>query len=160
MQEPADETLIQVTDIFEIKFRDSSNEIKMDFSYLFSETGGRLPPYESLYNYPLWDKPRLWGIAAEELRGLYQSAGIVSEEEFTLIADHLSVELFFMGYLIENDLIEQQKIFLEKHLLSWVPDYCDEIKRVSRTFFYKQIADLLREYILDECEAFGIETVK
>jgi putative dimethyl sulfoxide reductase chaperone len=153
-----DETLEQIKDIFEIKFGDSSDEIQIDFSYLFSDTGGRLPPYESLYNYSLADKPRPGGTAAKEVEALYEATGINIDEDIELVPDHLSAELFFMSYLIENDLIEEQKFFLENHLLVWVPDYCDEIKRIARTSFYKRIAELLTELILDECEEFGIET--
>ena len=155
---PDDETLERIKDIFEIKFGDSSDEIEIDFSCLFSDTGGRLPPYESLYNYPLSDKPRLGGTAAKEVEELYESTGITIDEDIELVPDHLSAELFFMSYLIENHLIEEQKFFLENHLLVWVPDYCDEIKRIARTSFYKRIAELLTEFILDECEEFGIET--
>jgi TorA maturation chaperone TorD len=155
---PDDETLEGIKEIFEIKFGDSSDEIQIDFSNLFSDTGGRLPPYESLYNYPLSDKPRLEGTATQEVAALYEATGITIDEDIRLVPDHLSVELFFMSYLIENDLIEEQKFFLENHLLVWVPDYCDEIKRIARTSFYKRIAELLTEFILDECEEFGIET--
>lgn len=158
LRNPDEDTLIRIKEIFEIKFGDSSEEIQMDFSYLFSDAGGRLPPFESLYNYLLSDKPRLWGTATEEVQGLYESAGITLDEEIELIPDHLSAELLFMSYLIENHLTEQQKFFLEKHLLAWVLDYCDEIRRIARTSFYIRVAELLTEFILDECEEFGIET--
>lgn len=158
LREPDEQTLTRIKDIFEIKYGDSSNEIRMDFFYLFSDTGGRLPPYESLYNYPMSDKPRLWGRATEEVQALYESAGLVIDEEVEFIPDHLFAELLFMSYLIENHLMEQQKFFLEDHLLAWVLDYCDEIKRIARTSFYKRVAELLNDFILDECEEFGIET--
>lgn len=158
LREPDGETLIRIKDIFEIKFGDSSEEIRTDFAYLFSDAAGRIPPYESLYNYPLSDKPQLWGDVTKEVQALYEATGIALDEELDLIPDHLSLELLFMSYLIESRLIEQQKIFLENHLLAWVPDYCDEVKRVARTSFYGRVAELLTEFILDECEEFGIET--
>ncbi len=159
LREPDEETITRVKEIFDIKFGDSSDEIRMDFFYLFSEKGGRLPPYESLYNYPLSDKPRLWGTATAEVQGLYGSVGITLDEEIELIPpDHLSAELLFMSYLIERRFTEQQKFFLENHLLVWVPDYCDEIKRIARTSFYGRVAELLTDFILDECEEFGIGT--
>jgi anaerobic sulfite reductase subunit A len=158
LREPDGTTLIRIKEIFEIKFGDSSDEIRKDFSYLFSEAGGRLPPYESLYNYPLSDKPRLWGPVTGEVQTLYEDAGITLAEEIELVPDHLSAELLFMSYLIENRLPEQEKFFLEHHLLAWVPDYCDEIKRIAWTSFYKRVAELLTELIIDECEEFGIDT--
>jgi TorA maturation chaperone TorD len=158
LREPDEETLFRIKDLFEIKFGDSSEEIRTDFSYLFSDAGGRLPPYESLYNYPLSDKPRPRGTVTGEVQTLYEASGITLDEEIELIPDHLSAELLFMSYLIENRLTEQQKFFLENHLLAWVPDYCDEVKRIARTSFYARVADLLTDFILDECEEFGIET--
>ena len=95
---------------------------------------------------------------AEEVQALYESAGLVIDEEVEFVPDHLFAELLFMSYLIENHLMEQQKFFLEDHLLTWVLDYCDEIKRIARTSFYKRVAELLNDFILDECEEFGIET--
>lgn len=156
LREPDEETLFNIKDLFEIKFGDSSEEIRADFSYLFSPEG-RIPPYESLYNYPLSDRPRLWGPAAEEVQAFYEGVGITLEEDLELNPDHLSLELLFMSHLIENRFIDQQKIFLEQHLLTWVPDYCDEIKRIARTSFYIRVAELLTEFILDEGEEFGIE---
>lgn len=160
MQEPAGETLLQFVDIFGIEFPDTSDEIRTDFVYLFSVSEGRFPPYESLYNYPLWDKPRLWGKATDEVKRFYESTGLTLDEEMDLVPDHLSAELLFMSYLIENGFGEHQKNFIEKHLAVWIPEYCDEIKRFARTTFYQQMSALLREFILDECEEFGIEISK
>lgn len=157
MKEPPDEILIQIKDIFGIKINDTPYGIRLDFTHLFSEPAGHLPPYESLYNYPLWDMSRLWGKATEEVQKFYQSAGLVIDEEIDLVPDHLSVELLFMSYLIEHGFIEKQKGFLERHLLAWVPEYCDEIRKHARTTFYKEVAALLKEFILIDCEEFGIE---
>lgn len=156
IRDPADQTLIEIEDIFGLKFHDTANEIRADFTHLFSEPAGHLPPYESLYNYPLWDKPRLWGKATEEVQRFYQLSGIVIDEETDLIPDHISAELLFMSYLIDNGYIEHQKRFLQNHLFAWIPLYCDEVKRQAQTSFYKQIASLLREFIVIECEEFGI----
>jgi TorA maturation chaperone TorD len=156
IQEPADQTLTEIEEIFGLKFHDTSNEIRSDFLYLFSESEGHLLPFESLYNYPLWDKPRLWGKAAEEVQRFYQATGIVIDEETDLIPDHISAELLFMSYLIDNGYLDHQNSFLQNHLFVWIPLYCDEVQRRARTSFYKQIASLLREFIVIECEEFGI----
>lgn len=156
VQEPDEKTLIEAEEMFATKFNNTSDEIRADFTYLFSDREGLLPPYESLYNYPIWDKPTFGGPVADELQKFYQSAGLVIDEEMNIPADHLSAELLFMSYLIEDDLIELQEDFLEQHLVVWVPEFCDEIKRYARTTFYQQMSDLLKELILDECNEFGI----
>jgi len=157
MQEPTDEILVQVRDIFETKFNDTSDEIRMDFVYLFSDAAGHLPPYESLYNYAIWDGAKLWGKATEEVQKSYSRAGLVLDEEIELIPDHLSVELLFMSYLIERGLREHQKNFLQEHLSLWIPGYCDDIREHAQTAFYQSVAALLKEDILIDCEEFGIE---
>ena len=157
MQEPTNEILIKIADIFGIPGDGSLFEIRMDFRNLFSEPAGHLLPCESLYNYPLWDVSRLWGKATEEIQKCYRSAGLMIDEEIDLIPDHLSIELLFMSHLIENRFTEHQKSFLKEHLRVWVPEYCDEIQEHAQTTFYKEIAALLKEFISIECEEFGIE---
>jgi len=106
--------------------------------------------YESLHNYPLGDRPRLWGKAAEEVQAFYISAGIVMDEEINLIPDHISAEMPFMSYLIKNGISELQKKFLEDHLVKWIPEYCNELQKYAGTVFYKEIANILKEFILSE----------
>lgn len=157
VQEPSDEMLVEIKNIFGMRFNDTLYEIKIDFAHLFSETSGRLLPYESLYNYPLGDKPRLWGKATEEVQKFFRSAGLTIDEEIDIIPDHLSAELLFMSYLVESGLIERQKRFLGEHLLVWIPEYCFEIQRHAQTTFYKEVATLLKELIVSDGEEFQIK---
>jgi TorA maturation chaperone TorD len=150
IHEPTDEIVIQLKDMFQMKFADSPQEIRMDFARIFLGPDGRLMPYESLHNYPLGDRPRLWGKTAEEVQAFYISAGIVMDEEINLIPDHISAEMLFMSYLIENGISELQKRFLEEHLAKWIPEYCNELQKYASTVFYKEIANILKEFILSE----------
>lgn len=152
INDPTNEIVVQLKDMFQMKFTDSPQEIRMDFARIFLELDGRLMPYESLYNYPLGDRPRLWGKATEEVQAFYISAGIVMDEEINLIPDHISVELLFMSYLVENGLSGLQQRFLEDHLSKWIPEYCDELQKHAGTNFYKEIANILKEFILSEHE--------
>ncbi len=150
--QPSDELIFQLKDMFQMKFADSPHEIRMDFARIFLGPNGRLMPYESLYNYPLGDRPRLWGRAAEEVQSFYISAGIVMDEEISLIPDHISAEMLFMSYLVENGISELQKKFLEEHLVKWIPEYCNELQKYAGTTFYKEVANILKEFILSEHE--------
>lgn len=152
IHEPTDEIVIQLKDMFQMEFADSPQEIRMDFARIFLGPDGRLMPYESLYNYPLGDRPRLWGRAAEEVQSFYISAGIVMDEETSLIPDHISAEMLFMSYLIENDISELQKRFFEDHLVKWIPEYCNELQKYAGTTFYKEVANIVKEFILSEQE--------
>ncbi|MFA6055690.1 MAG: molecular chaperone TorD family protein [Thermodesulfovibrionales bacterium] len=157
LSEPTEEFLIQFRDIFGITITNTIDEITIDFMQLFSDAAGHLLPYESLYNYPLLDTPRLWGQATEEVQKLYHAQGLMIDEEIDIIPDHISAELLFMGHLIENDITELKNSFFENHIRVWVPDYCYEIQQFAQTDFYIQAAGLLKEFISNDSEEFGME---
>ncbi|HXX57013.1 MAG TPA: molecular chaperone TorD family protein [Thermodesulfovibrionales bacterium] len=155
MQEPSEETLLSIKALLTMEFNDTAEEIGADFRQLFLDETGHLQPYESLYNYPLGEEPRLWGKATEEVQRLYRTADLMIDEETNLLPDHLSLELLFMSYLAERGLSEDQKAFLGDHLLTWVPVFCDEVMKHCRTTFYREAAALLKEYLSSDYE--GLE---
>ena len=157
MKEPSDELILQVKEMFRMSFEDSPVNIGIDFVNIFLRPDGRLMPCESLYNYPLGDRPGLWGRAAEEVQEFYGAAGLVMGEEMSLMPDHISMEMLFMSYLIENGLSELQWRFLDEHLVKWIPEYCDEVRRHAGTVFYKEVANIVKEFILSEHDALGGE---
>ncbi|MGO9614555.1 MAG: molecular chaperone [Dissulfurispiraceae bacterium] len=152
IKEPDVETLSALKDIFSMKFTEMPNELDHEFAHFFSGVSGHFLPYGSLYNYPMGDKPRLWGKTTEEVQAFYSSAGLMIDQQVDLIPDHLAAELLFMSYLIEAALKEYQRIFFEEHLLKWVPLYCDELQRRAETTFYREVADLLKELLLSDYE--------
>lgn len=153
MEQPSNEMVAHVRDMFQLEFDETLEEIRRDFNNIFG-VGKKLPPFESLYNYPLGDSPRLWGKAAEDVQSLYNSAGLMIDEETGLAPDHISVEFLFMSYLIENQMYDLQVKFIENHLLKWIPDYCDAIQKHAETEFYKVIANMVKEFILSEYEDY------
>lgn len=156
LSEPTEDFLVQFRDIFGITITNTIEEITIDFMQLFSDAAGHLLPYESLYNYPLTDTPRLWGRATEEVQKLYHAQGLMIDEEIGIIPDHISAELLFMGHLIENDITELKNSFFENHIRVWVPDYCHEMEQFAQTDFYIQAAGLLKEFISSDSEEFGM----
>lgn len=154
MNEPSDEIIFHFREVFDLKFSETPQQIRMDFAGLFLRYDLHLAPYESLYNYPIGDKPKLWGKAAEDAQAFYSRAGLVIDEETNLMPDHISSELLFMSYLIENGALETQKKFLEGHLVNWIPEYCGMIENHAGTMFYKEIANILKEFLLSEVEKF------
>ncbi len=148
--EPSDELIYQFREMFQMSFTEPPQLIRMEFKNLFSARF--LSPHESLYNYPSHETPRLWGKATEEVEAFYNSVGLTIYEEINLIPDHISAELFFMSYLIENRLIKEQKAFMERHMLPWIPAYCDELAKQATTTFFKEVALLLKEFIITDYE--------
>jgi TorA maturation chaperone TorD len=85
-----------------------------------------------------------------ELQAFYSSAGLIIDEEANLAPDHISTELSFMSYLIENGFAEYEQLFLKNHLTLWVPLFCDDMHEHAQTSFYKDAANLLKEFISSE----------
>ncbi len=152
LDKPEDKVILQIREMFQLKFDDTPQEIEADFPNLFLRPDLHLSPHESLYNYPLGETPGLWGRAAYEVQEFYRSAGLVIDEESEVIPDHLGLELLFMSYLVENDLVGQQRKFMDEHLLRWVPEYCDEVEKHAATTFYKEVAILLKEFVVSDDE--------
>jgi TorA maturation chaperone TorD len=67
--------------------------------------------------------------------------------------DSLAFELGFMAHLFDapdvddGNVLAESRLFLETHLLPWVPDFLQEWSRVSATPFYRGLAGLLGIYL-------------
>jgi len=156
MSEPAEDTLLQAKELFQMNSDTQPDEIRKDFSRLFLSPDLHPSPYESLYNFSMGEKPGLWGKATKEVNAFYEAAGLTLDEETSPVPDHLALELLFMHYLIQNGLAEKQEMFLKEHLL-WVNEYCDEVQKHAATPFYKEVAKILREFMLSEQERYKRE---
>lgn len=153
MELPDEATVQQVRELFRIESEDAVEEIQDDFTRSVLTPEFRFSPYESLFNVPLGDTPRVWGKASQDVQVFYVSAGVMIDDELDVAPDHLAAELLFMSYLVENGLAEKQMRFMDEHLARWVADYCTELERHAKTAFYREIAKLLKEFILSEQEA-------
>lgn len=150
---PAEKVLRELEGIRNFPIEETAIEIAEDFHGLFAHN--TVPNCESFYVYPLGDKPRHWGTTTEEVRLFYQEAGLVIDEEMPVIPDHISAELFFMSWLVENEFLDEQEEFLEMHLSKWVPVFCDEVRDYAKTDFYKRVAILLKELVSSDYEDPG-----
>ncbi len=156
INEPSDEAVAHIKEILQLKSIETPQQIRMDFIRIFSGPSALVMPYESFYNYQIGDIPRLWGIVTEEVQAFYLSTGLVFEEDIELIPDHVSAEFLFMSYLIENGKLDLQKFFIEMHIAKWIPEFCNDLYKHAGTMFYREIADVLKEFVLSEAEEFGV----
>jgi len=142
---PADNELEALKEDLELGSKETAYEIVQDFDNLFLYPGGKVPPLESLH-VPGGEA------VVNEVTGFYAEAELTIDEEFLSFPDHLSLELLFMSYLIDIKRTELQIDFLDRHLISWVPPYCENVIREARTVFYREIAGLARDFIENEYE--------
>jgi putative dimethyl sulfoxide reductase chaperone len=143
---PEEDMLRTIKEDFELESEETVDEIRTDFDRLFRYPEGKLPPIESFF-LTLENTS-----SAEEVAQFYSSAGLTIGEEFEYIPDHLYLELIFMSYLIETNKYDLQMKFLDEHLMNWVPYYCDELVKESKTDFYREIAEITREFLVAESE--------
>lgn len=134
----------------EVEVKDTYEEICDDFIYLFME--GNLPNYEAYYREILYNDIPI-NLYLNDVQHFYWTAGVAIDEEVDLPPDHVSMELLFMSYLVEQNLKDLQIEFL-KRLCEWIPLFCDALYKRARTEFYKEVASFIKEFVLSEC---GVE---
>jgi len=100
---------------------------------------------------------------------IYREEGLDRAEEFNEPEDHVAFELEFMAYLCQKTTevlkdgdkgsalgyLKKQQEFLEKHLVPWVPAFCNDVQRVARGDFYKAIAKITNGYLGMEQDLIG-----
>ncbi|MCE5312143.1 MAG: molecular chaperone TorD family protein [Nitrospiraceae bacterium] len=150
LEEPSDEAISGVADLFGFADTSSGSRIRDEFNSIFFNPGTPLQPYESLHNYNHAKGPGLFSEPAADAQQYYAEAGLVMDEDINLPPDHISAELFFMAYLIELDMVDMQRCFMQDHLVKWIPEYCTMVKEAAGTAFYREAASLLRLFILDD----------
>lgn len=145
---PSGEDLDAIREDLELKSHETEFEIFEDFNRLFASPGGIAPPLESLNN------PEAGDAVADSLAAIYAAAGLTFGEEYELVVDHISIEFLFMSYLIETGDLERQEQFLEEHVMSWVPDYCDRVMQEAGTDYYREVIALTKEFVEQEYAGF------
>lgn len=142
--------------------RDPTSELATDFSKIFScnpiRNRENVCPVE--YNYTNSPNLKSRDAGSNALKGFYEKNS-VNRVAAGLPMEHIAVELEYMAYMCQKSLIainhmqvhevikflNEQTVFLEKRLLHWVPNMCDEMLICSRTDFYKGIALITKGYL-------------
>jgi len=116
-------------------------ELAVDYTGLFAGTKIGCPlPYESVYTS---EDGLLMQEANDQVLRIYRNEEFKDYLENNEPQDHISNELDFMAFLsqklvdaLKNDeeesaksYLDKQKIFLEQHLLNWVPSFCRDVEK-------------------------------
>jgi len=137
-------------------------DLAKEFAYLFLAPGEhRVHPYESVHR----GRNRLLkGLPHDEVAQKFRELELGVKKECRELEDHIALEMEFMEVLCrgtidacgDNDwkkiasLLEEQQVFLKKHLLRWVPRFCRRVFAEARSPFYKGVALLTEAYVLME----------
>jgi TorA maturation chaperone TorD len=144
---PDEETLAILRQDFLLESREPLPVISEEFDELLRFPSGRLQPIESLYTGQMVSEHT-------DIRSVYAAAGLGLDDTYDVAPDHLSLEFLFMSYLIENGKREMEQKFLEQHLINWVPYYCEEVMKKSQTIFYREIAEIVKDFLISESDAY------
>ncbi len=142
-------------------------EYAEEYTRLFLGPGKHISPHESIhYERDDGDWGRHWGASTVEVKKFVESLGLHYKETDTSIPDHISVELELMQKIIskekeawdkdsEKDVLHYlkiEKMFMEDHIMKWVPKFCDEITADAELSFYREMARLTKSFIQTDME--------
>ncbi|MGE4466090.1 TorD/DmsD family molecular chaperone [Sphaerochaeta sp.] len=147
---------------------DPVTELAVDYAKVFLgagiiESDKAAYPYESVYTSP---KKLIMQDARDEMLMKLREYQLQPDGPFTIPEDHIYIELEFMAILCgkaqqamdEGDtaslkiLLDEQRQFVQKHLMNWVPQFCDDVEKHSMTNFYKGLAKVTGQYIKMDME--------
>ena len=146
------------------------DDLAVEYARLFLGPGKHISPHESVHHPREGAQPgQLWGESTVEVKKCIESSGLHYESEYKGLPDHISVEFEFMEQVTlreelawgEKDkdgalyCLKMEKEFIEEHLIRWVPDFCEKIMKEAGLPFYREIAELTKNFI--EFEKEGID---
>jgi TorA maturation chaperone TorD len=130
--------------------QDASDEIAVDHANIYLLYTYRAAPTESPWRDPegLERQSPMFDVAA-----WYRRHGLAAEDRQKRPDDHLVIELQFLGWLIDPATgpasLAEAAQFLDRHLLAWVPQFCERVATRCATPYFAGIALLTAAY-LDE----------
>ncbi len=149
-------------DFLKIPEKKLVEDLAVEYARLFLGPGKHISPHESVHHErDDGDWGTLWGKDTVEVKGFIESLGLEYKEEYSGIPDHISVELEFMQRLLEEEaaarekkdekgvqgFLEVEKLFFDRHLISWVPDLCDKVMEMADHSFYREIARVTKHFM-------------
>ena len=159
------DALIRLNEYFEYDAGESLEDLAADYAKTFLGAGvaqgDAAFPYESVYTSP---KHIMMQDAWSQVCEIYEAKGIERNDEAgDWLEDPISMEMEYLAYLCDETSeytatltgLEEQKAFLNTHLLNWAPEFCLKIKECADTEFYRMVGQLttgflqLDSFILD-----------
>jgi TorA maturation chaperone TorD len=137
-------------------------EFAVEYARLFLGPSEHISPHESVHNQASGgDWGSLWGQETVKIKQFIESAGLEYTPDYTGIPDHISVELEFLQKVsmreatawTEGDTegalygLKMEKMFIQDHMLKWVPLFCDKIIAKANLPFYREMAKITKCFL-------------
>jgi TorA maturation chaperone TorD len=147
--------------------------LAIEYTRLFVGPGKHIPPYESVHHEKEGvQSGQLWGELTGQVKHIIETSGLEYKSEYTGMPDHISVELEFMQHVIQRETqaweagddetallcLENEKKFVDEHLLGWIPNFCEKVSEAAEMPFYREMAGLTRSFIEFEKEELQKDT--
>jgi TorA maturation chaperone TorD len=140
------------------------SELALEYTRLFVGPGKHISPHGSVYM--SGEGGSLWGVSTAAAKRFIESVGAEFRPEYHGLPDHISVELEFMQQLTRAEaqayqrhdqaaaaqFLSIEKEFIQKHLATWVPAFCDRVIGEADSSFYREMAKLTRNFVLADKE--------
>jgi len=135
------------------------DELKWDYFRMFIGAGmPEAPPWESYYR---TEEGIIFSEYTLAVRAQYERFGLVSENKGHEPEDHIGLELEFMSFLCDRwqellrkgdgkqaaAVLNDQKTFMDEHLLPWVPIFCRKVVNAAEIPFFKGAARLTQAFL-------------
>ena len=142
-------------------------DLAVEYTRLFLGPGRHISPHESIhYERDDGDWGTHWGASTVEVKKFVESLGLEYKETDRSIPDHISVELELMQKVIEKEkqewsdtsgkdalhYLKIEKMFMDDHIMKWVPLFCDKVIADAELSFYREMAELTRSFIQTDME--------
>lgn len=126
-----------------------------------------VPPYETEYGeVTLFQQPQ----QLSDIAGFYEAFGLTLNGAQHERVDHLSCECEFMAFLTRKEAYsleknddemlaetrKAQRLFLRDHIGRFAPSFCNLLIKKTANGFYNSLAKLGRNFVLSECQRFGV----
>lgn len=148
-------TFVKAADQLKDSCTDSNFSGKMmheDYLRLFSRQENALAPaFESLYrnHVPEGGRPK-----SDTVSEFYTTYGWESKFKGKINDDHLGVELLFLTLMIDKyiefddeacrgEMKNEIKRYINKHILSWIPEWNKDVQAHSKTLSFKGVGTLI-----------------
>lgn len=94
---------------------------------------------------PLWEsvwrsrEKLLFTEETSAVRAWYRKHGLEIQQVGHEAEDHVGLELFFVGWLLDQQLTDEAEAFLCEHAGEWIPACCQALYEQARTPFWKAL---------------------
>ena len=137
-------------------------DLAVEYARLFLGPGKHISPHESVHHQKEGTQSgQLWGESTAEVKKIIESSGLEYKTEYTGLPDHISVELEFMQQVTLREeqawqdddkktallCQENEKKFVNEHLVRWIPDFCEKVATEADLPFYREMAKLTKTFI-------------